>query len=73
MKPDVTSRIISSILVVTAYYITMYEDTVIGARVYMVANALAIPYMARNKCYDVVILLSFLIIIGLPKVLTSII
>jgi hypothetical protein len=71
MKPDVKARIISSILVVTAYYITMYHDTVTGAKLYMVANALALPYMIRNKCWDVVALLSFLILVGLPKVLTS--
>jgi hypothetical protein len=70
MKPDVVSRIISSILVITAYYITMYHDTVTGARIYMVANTLALPYMIRNQCWDVVLLLSFLIIVGLPKVLT---
>lgn len=70
MKPDVKARIISSILVVTAYWITMYHDTVTGARIYMVANGLAIPYMVRNKCWDVVILLTFLILVGLPKALT---
>jgi hypothetical protein len=70
MKHDVIARIISSILVITAYYITMYHDTSTGARVYMVANALALPYMIRNKCWDIVALLSFLILVGLPKVLT---
>jgi hypothetical protein len=70
MKSDVAARIISSILVVTAYYITMYHDTIIGARIYMVANSLALPYMIRNKCWDLVLLLSFLIAVGLPKVLT---
>lgn len=66
----VTARIISSILVIAAYYITMYHDTVTGARLYMIANSLALPYMVKAKCWDVVILLSFLIIVGLPKVLT---
>lgn len=70
MKPDERARIISSILVVTAYYITMYHDTVTGARIYMIANTLALPYMIKTKCWDVVILLSFLIIVGLPRVLT---
>ncbi len=70
MKADVKARILSSILVVTAYWITMYHDTITGARIYMVANALALPYMIKAKCWDVVILLSFLIIVGLPKVLT---
>jgi hypothetical protein len=71
MRHDVKARIISSILVVTAYYITMYHDTTTGAKIYMVANSLALPYMIRNKCWDVVALLTFLILVGLPKVLTS--
>jgi|694.fasta_scaffold14405_37 hypothetical protein len=66
-----TARVISSVLVITAYYITMYHDTVIGAKIYMVANSLAIPYMVKARCWDVVVLLAFLIIVGLPKVLTA--
>jgi hypothetical protein len=49
----------------------MYHDTVIGAKIYMVANSLAIPYMVKARCWDVVVLLAFLIIVGLPKVLTA--
>lgn len=71
MKPDVMARILSSFLVITAYYITMYHDTVTGARMYMIANSLALPYMIRNQCWDIVVLLSFLILVGLPKVLTT--
>jgi hypothetical protein len=70
MKSDITARVISSILVVVAYYVTLYHSSIIGARIYLIANALAIPYMARTKCWDVVALLSFLILIGMPKVLT---
>lgn len=65
-----TARVISSILVITAYYITMYHDTATGARIYIIANALSLPYMIKNKCWDIVILLSFLIVVGLPKALT---
>jgi hypothetical protein len=46
----------------------MYHDTVLGSRLYMLGNSLAIPYMIKHKCYDIVALLSFLIIAGLPKV-----
>jgi hypothetical protein len=34
----------------------------------MIGNVLALPYMIRNKCWDVVALLTFLVIMGLPKV-----
>lgn len=68
MKREVTARIISSILVVVAYWITLYHNTRHGAIIYAVANALAMPYMIRQKCWDVVALLSFLILVGLPKI-----
>jgi hypothetical protein len=41
----------------------------VGARLYMIGNTLALPYMIKNKCWDVVALLIFLIIMGLPKVM----
>jgi hypothetical protein len=70
MKREVTARIISSALIVLAYWITLYHDTKYGAIIYAVANALAMPYMIRQKCWDVVALLTFLIIVGLPKILS---
>jgi len=66
---DSNARILSSITVIFAFYITMYHDTVVGARLYMIGNSLALPYMIRNKCWDVVVLIVFLIIMGLPKVI----
>ncbi|NDB57810.1 hypothetical protein EB001_05135 [bacterium] len=69
MKSDVTARIISSILVVVAYWVTMYYNLKCGAIIYLIANSLALPYMIKQKCWDVVALLTFLIIIGLPKII----
>ena len=66
---DSKARILSSITIVFAFYITLYHDTVVGARLYMIGNSLALPYMIRNKCWDVVVLIVFLIIMGLPKVI----
>lgn len=63
------ARIVSSIVIIFAFYITLYHDSVMGARLYMIGNLLALPYMIRNKCWDVVILLTFLMIMGLPKVM----
>ena len=66
---DSKARILSSITIVFAFYITLYHDTSMGARLYMIGNALALPYMIKNKCWDVVTLLIFLMIMGLPKVM----
>jgi len=65
---ETKARILSSALIIIAYYVTMYHNSVLGARLYTVANLLAMPYMIKTKCWDVVILLSFLTLIGLPKV-----
>jgi len=63
------ARVLSSITIVFAFYMTLYHDTSVGARLYMIGNLLALPYMIRNRCWDVVALLSFLIIMGIPKVI----
>lgn len=63
------ARIASSLVLVVAYIITLYYDSVLGARIYMVGNGLAVPYMIKNKCWDIVALLAFFIIVGIPKAL----
>jgi hypothetical protein len=64
------ARIISSFVLCFAYIITLYVDEVIGARLYLAGNVLALPYMIQNKCWDIVALLAFFIVVGLPKALS---
>lgn len=64
------ARILSSLILCVAYIITLYVDTVTGSRLYLVGNALAMPYMIKHKCWDIVALLSFFILSGLPKVIS---
>ena len=66
-----TARILSSLILCIGYIIVFYYDTITGSRLYLVGNSLALPYMIRNKCWDVVALLAFLIIVGLPKSIGS--
>jgi len=63
------ARIVSSLVLCVAYIITLYYNDVIGARLYLMGNLLAVPYMIKNKCWDVVALLAFFIAVGLPKAL----
>jgi hypothetical protein len=63
------ARIVSSLVLCVAYIITLYVDEVVGARLYLMGNALALPYMIKEKCWDITLLLSFFIIVGLPKAL----
>jgi hypothetical protein len=63
------ARIASSLVLCVAYIITLYVDEVVGARLYLMGNVLALPYMIKEKCWDITLLLSFFIIVGLPKAL----
>jgi len=63
------ARIASSLVLCVAYIITLYVDEVVGARLYLMGNLLACPYMIKEKCWDIVALLSFFIVVGLPKAL----
>jgi hypothetical protein len=64
------ARIVSSLVLCVAYIITLYVDEVVGARLYLIGNCLAMPYMLKHKCWDIVALLSFFIVVGLPKALS---
>ncbi len=61
------ARILSSLILCIAYIITLYVDTTTGSRLYLLGNVLALPYMIKNKCWDIVALLAFFIVVGLPK------
>ena len=62
-----TGRIIGSFLIVTAYFIVLHVSATVGAFMHLIANIISIPFFIRTKAHDVVIMLSFLIIISLTK------
>ena len=67
MKLLTTGRIIGSFLIVTAYFIVLHVSATLGAAMHLIANIISIPFFIRTKAHDVVIMLSFLIIISLTK------
>jgi len=67
---DVIARIIGSIGVITAYFIILHVDLMTGVVINFIADMISIPYFIRTKSWDVVIMLTFLLIISLSK-LTS--
>ena len=67
MKVLTTGRIIGSFLIVTAYFIVLHVSATLGAAMHLIANVISIPFFIRTKAHDVVIMLSFLIIISLTK------
>ena len=60
-------RIIGSFLIVTAYFIVLHVSATVGAFMHLIANLISLPFFIRTKAHDVVIMLSFLIIISLTK------
>ena len=69
MTLDTTGRIIGSFLIVTAYFIVLHVSATIGAGMHLLANVISIPFFIRTKGWDVVLMLSFLIVIYLTKLL----
>ena len=69
MQIDTTGRIIGSFLIVTAYFIVLHVSATIGAAMHLLANVISIPFFIRTKAHDVVLMLSFLIIISISKII----
>ena len=69
MQLDTTGRIIGSFLIVTAYFIVLHVSATVGAAMHLLANVISIPFFIRTKGWDVVLMLSFLIVISLSKII----
>jgi hypothetical protein len=63
-------RVVGSCLIVTAYFIVLHVSATIGAIMHLTANSISIPYFVRTKSWDVVTMLSFLMIISLTKIVS---
>ena len=70
MQVDTQGRIIGSFLIVTAYFVVLHVSATIGALMHLVANVISLPFFIRTKAHDVVIMLSFLMVISLSKLIT---
>ena len=68
-KYDTTGRIIGSFLIVSAYFIVLHVSATLGALMHLIANVISLPFFIRTKAHDVVIMLSFLMVISLTKLL----
>ena len=66
---DVPMRIIGSGLVVIAYFIILHINTTLGVVMQMVGDSISIPYFVRTKSWDVVIMITFLLVISISHLL----
>ena len=69
MQIDTQGRVIGSFLIVTAYFIVLHVSATIGALMHLVANVISLPFFIRTKAHDVVIMLSFLMVISFAKLI----
>lgn len=69
MKLDVIMRILGSVGVVTAYFVVLHINTVMGAAIHLVADVISLPYFIRTKSWDVVIMLCFILSISMSKII----
>ena len=69
MQVDTQGRILGAFLIVTAYFVVLHVSATIGALMHLVANVISLPFFIRTKAHDVVIMLSFLMVISLTKLL----
>ena len=70
MQIDTLGRVIGSFLIVTAYYVVLHINAVIGAGMHLLADVISLPFFIRTKGYDVVVMLTFLMVISLSKIIT---
>ena len=71
MKLDSKARIVGSIGVITAYFCILHVSVMLGVVINFIADLISIPYFVRTKSWDVVIMLSFLLVISMTKLTTS--
>ena len=71
MKLDTKARVVGSVGVITAYFIILHVNILLGVSIQLIADLISVPYFIRTKAWDVVIMLSFLLAISLSKLTTS--
>jgi hypothetical protein len=66
---DVPMRIVGSVLVITAYFTIVHINTTLGVVIQMVGDSISIPYFIRTKSWDIVIMVTFLLVISVSHLL----
>ncbi len=64
-------RMLGCILIVCSHFILIYVGVIPGVIVHLIADFLTIPFFIKNKMWDMVVMLSFLVVIGVSKLVTN--
>jgi len=60
-------RVIGCILIVCSHFTLIYVSVLAGVIVHLIADFLTLPFFIKNKMWDMVVMLSFLVTIGISK------
>jgi hypothetical protein len=64
-------RIVGSVGVIVAYFVILHVNVFWGVIINFISDLISIPYFAKTKAWDVVIMLSFLLAISISKFLSN--
>jgi len=70
MKTITTMRIVGSIMVIAAYFVVLHVNLTAGVIMNVIADTISIPYFAKTKSWDIVVMLTFLLAISFSKLLS---
>ena len=62
-------RMVGSGLVIVAYFILIHVNVTTGVLFHFIADGISMPYFIATKHWDIVIMLSFLLVVSLSKLL----
>ena len=71
MKILENMRILGSVLVVVGYWILLHHHVITGVALHLTGDALSLPYFAKTKCYDVIILVVLLSSTSISKLMAQ--
>ena len=63
------ARMIGTYGRILGYFVTLHVSTLFGAMLNVIFELLALPFYVKNKMWDVVICFSFLLSIGISKII----
>ena len=69
MTAVVRMRVVGSILVVVSYFVLIHVSSIIGTAGHFFADAISMPYFIKTRSFDVVIMLSFLLVTSGTKLI----
>jgi len=70
MKVLTSMRIAGSIMVIAAYFVVLHVNLTAGVIMNVIADTISIPYFAKTKSWDIVVMLTFLLAISFSKLLS---